>query len=144
MNVYFHKPAISQPIVVKMLEAACACAQDLGTSVNVAIVDDGGNLKGFIRMDDAPLLSGEIAQNKAYSASAFGMPTSQWYPMLEKNPALLHGIVHTNRLTIFAGGLPILIEGRVAGGIGVSGGTGEQDELCAKAGLAELETYLRS
>ncbi|HZG70388.1 MAG TPA: heme-binding protein [Chondromyces sp.] len=135
MNVFYQKPAITREIVMKMLDAACEQATKLGVPVNVAITDDGGNVKGFVRMDGAPLLSSEIAQNKAYTASAFGIATSEWYPLIEKEPPLLHGIVHTNRLTIFEGGIPIYINGQLAGGIGVSGGTAEQDGLCAAKAL---------
>lgn len=142
MNVYYQKPAITREIVMKMLDAACEQASELGIAVNVAVMDDGGNLKGFIRMDGAPLLSSEIAQNKAYTASAFGLPTSEWYPLIQKEPALFHGIVHTNRLTIFEGGLPIYIDGQIAGGIGVSGGSAEQDGLCAAKALEVLNQSL--
>nr|WP_067933385.1 heme-binding protein [Alicyclobacillus kakegawensis] len=135
------KPVITRAVVMKMLQAACDEAEAMGIAVNVAVMDDGGNLRGFIRMDGAPLLSSEIAQNKAYTASAFGIPTQQWYARIEKNPALLHGIVHTPRLTIFAGGLPLYVEEYLVGGIGVSGGTGEQDEACAKRAVVEFERH---
>lgn len=125
-----------------MMEAACRKAEELGVKINVAIADDGGNLKGFMRMDDAPLLSMEISQNKAYTAAAFGISTSEWYPMIKDEPELLHGIVHTNRLTIFGGGIPIVIDGQLAGGIGVSGGTAEQDSLCAESALNVLKQNL--
>lgn len=125
-----------------MMEAACRKAEELGIKINVAIADDGGNLKGFMRMDDAPLLSMEISQNKAYTAAAFGISTSEWYPMIKDEPELLHGIVHTNRLTIFGGGIPIVIDGQLAGGIGVSGGTAEQDSLCAESALNVLKQNL--
>ncbi|WP_281172569.1 GlcG/HbpS family heme-binding protein [Aneurinibacillus terranovensis] len=142
MNVFYEKPVITQQIVMNMLNAACQKAEDLGVRVNVSIVDDGGNLKGFIRMDGAPLLSLEISRNKAYTASAFGISTSEWYPMIQNEPSLLHGIVHTRRLTIFGGGVPMYIDDHLVGGIGVSGGSEEEDILCAETALTVLTEML--
>jgi uncharacterized protein GlcG (DUF336 family) len=142
VKVYYEKPALTFEVVLKMIEAACEQAKQLGIAVNVAVMDDGGNLKGFVRMDGAPLMSSEIAQNKAYTASSFGFATSEWYPRIEKKPELLHGIVHTNRLTIFGGGLPIYIGEHLVGGIGVSGGTGQQDIMCAEKALEVLRRLL--
>ena len=133
MKVFYEKPSITREIVMKMLDAACAKAEQLGVAVNVSVVDEGANLKGFVRMDGAPLLSSGISQNKAYSAAAFGIPTSEWYPIIEKEPALLHGIVHTDRLTVFEGGIPLYINNQLAGGVGVSGGSAEQDGMIAAA-----------
>lgn len=142
MKVFYEKPSITREIVMKMLDAACKKAEDLGVAVNVAVVDEGANLKGFVRMDGAALLSSEIAQNKAYTAAAFGIPTSEWYPLIEKEPSLLHGIVHTNRLTVFEGGIPLYINNQIAGGIGVSGGSAEQDGQIAAAGVEVLNQLL--
>lgn len=142
MKAFYKKISVSEKMVMKMMEAACRKAEKLGIKINVAIVDDGGNLKGFMRMDDAPLLSMDISQNKAYTAAAFGISTSEWYPMIKDEPELLHGIVHTNRLTIFGGGIPIVIDGQLAGGIGVSGGTAEQDTRCAESALNVLKQNL--
>jgi len=144
MKFYTEKPVLTQQIVMRMLEAACEYANEKGIAVNIAISDDGGNLKGFIRMDGAPLLSTEISQNKSYTAAAFGIPTEDWYPLIKDEPSLLHGIVHTKRLTIFGGGLPIYIGKHLAGGIGVSGGTAQEDIQCAEHALAVLKHYLEA
>lgn len=117
-----------------MIEGARVQAQTLGIAVNIAVVDMAGHLKAFDRMDGAPLLSIEIAQNKAYTAVAFGLPTAAWYPLIAQEPALLYGIVHTPRLVIFAGGIPLVLENMVVGGIGVSGGSAEEDQAIAEAG----------
>lgn len=122
-----------------MLKAICDKADELGIKINAAIVDEGANLKAFMRMDEAALLSSEIAQNKAYTAAAFGKATDEWYDLIKDEPALLTGIVHTNKLVIFGGGIPLRYNGVVVGGIGVSGGTSEEDVICAKAGLEVFE-----
>jgi uncharacterized protein GlcG (DUF336 family) len=142
MKVFYEKPSITREIVMKMLDAACAKAEQLGIAVNVSVVDEGANLKGFVRMDGAPLLSSGISQNKAYTAAAFGIPTSKWYPLIEKEPALLHGIVHTDRLTVFEGGIPLYINEQLAGGVGVSGGSAEQDGMIAAAAVEILNQSL--
>jgi uncharacterized protein GlcG (DUF336 family) len=90
-------------------------------------------------MDRAPLLCIRIAQDKAFSVAAFGgLPTAEWWRLLESEPALLHGIVKTDRLVIFGGGVPLVSEGRMIGGIGVSGGSSEQDVRIAEAGAAAV------
>ncbi|MEH7253624.1 heme-binding protein [Neobacillus niacini] len=79
------KYAISNELAKKMIDATEQKAKELGITVNITIVDDGGNLVSFSRMDHAPLLSVGISQNKAYTAIAFGKPTSEWYPMIKMN-----------------------------------------------------------
>ena len=143
-NLLYQKYAITQSLALKILEAITNKAEELEIKINAAVVDEGANLKAFIRMDEAALLSSEIAQNKAYTAAAFGKPTHEWYPMIKDEPALLTGIVHTNKLVIFGGGIPLTVNGIIAGGIGVSGGTSEEDVQCAQAGLAVFEKELSS
>lgn len=138
MEAIHEKPTLPQRMALHMLMAACEKAKEMGIKVSVAICDDGGNLKAFSRVDGASLLSVEISQNKAYTAAASGRPTADWYPLIEKDPALLHGIVHTNRLTIFGGGLPIYIQEKLVGGIGVSGASSQEDVHCAEAALSVL------
>nr|WP_134700607.1 heme-binding protein [Ammoniphilus sp. YIM 78166] len=139
MEAYIQKKTITSELSSKMAEAAVKRASQLGIKINVAILDDGGQLVHFHRMDQAPILSIEIAQNKAYTAVAFGLPTHEWYPLIQKEPPLREGIVHTPRLVIFGGGFPIKIEGDVIGGIGVSGGSTEEDIACCLAALSLIE-----
>jgi glc operon protein GlcG len=138
MEIVRRADTLTEAAAWRMIEAAREQAQKLGIAVNIAVVDAGAELLAFSRMDGAPLLSGEIARNKAYTAVAFGRPTADWYPMIANEPALLHGIVHTPRLIIFGGGLPVRVNGAVVGGIGVSGGSAEQDVACAQAGLQAI------
>ena len=116
-------------------DSAAARAQALGVPTNIAVVDLAGALLAFARLDGAPLLSGEIAQDKAYTVAAFnGVPTHAWFAMIEAEPALREGIVHRDRLVIFAGGVPVTVGGTLVGAVGVSGGTAEQDREIAEAG----------
>ncbi|WP_332633548.1 GlcG/HbpS family heme-binding protein [Halalkalibacter flavus] len=129
------KSVLSQQMVMNMLNKAIQRAAELDIKISVAVVDDGGNLMGFIRMNGAKLIPGNIAQNKAYTAAGFGIPTGDWYERIKDKPALLHGMVHTDKMTIFSGGQPIYDGDDLIGGIGVSGGSQEQDNDCALAAL---------
>ncbi len=120
------------------LQAAVAHAQGLGIAINVAICDIGGTLAGFLRMPGAFLHSVEIAIDKAYTSASFGFPTAMWKEVLANDEVLRMGLAERPRLVIFGGGLPIVHNGVRIGGIGVSGGSAEQDEECAKAGLAAI------
>jgi uncharacterized protein GlcG (DUF336 family) len=86
-----------------MVEAAVAKAIALGVSENVAVLDDGGNLKAFARMDGAPILSIQIAQNKAYTA-LFGLATQDFFNYIQTDPSLLAGIPQLARVAAYGGG----------------------------------------
>lgn len=136
MEKFREKKTITLEMAQEMINATVKKGKEIGVNVNIAIVDDGGHLVSFGRMDGAPLLSIEIATNKAYTAIAFGLPTHDWHPLIAEEPALREGIVHTPRLVIFGGGFPIKVGDQIIGGIGVSGGSAEEDMACAQAGLA--------
>ena len=129
---------ISPEAASTALKATVEHAQKLGIAINVAITDSSGVLAGFLRMPGAFLHSIDIAIDKAYTSASFGFPTSQWLNILEGDPALKAGLPLRPRLVIFGGGLPIVENGTRIGGIGVSGGSAEQDEECARAGLKAI------
>jgi len=120
-----------------VLEAARSKARQIGVAMNIAVVDEGSNLVAFARMDGAWLGSIDIAQNKAYTARAFDMPTIDLAPLAQPGGPL-YGIEASNHglVIVFAGGIPLLSDGRVVGAIGVSGGAVEQDQAVAEAGVA--------
>ncbi|BCO26139.1 hypothetical protein MIZ03_1019 [Rhodoferax lithotrophicus] len=121
------------------VRASVAHAASLGIRINVAVVDSGGNLAAFLRMPGAFLHSIDIAIDKAYTAASFGLPTSQWHAALQQHSdAVREGIVRRPRFVGFGGGLPMVENGQRIGGIGVSGGSEEQDEACAQAGLSAI------
>jgi len=123
----------------RAIAAALEAADSIGVKVCIAVCDGGGNPVASVRMDGAPLLSLDIATNKAWTVTQFnGMPTSQWWSVIEDEPSLVHGITHTPRLVVFGGGEPIAIGGAVAGAVGVSGGSSQQDAAIAGAGAAAV------
>ncbi len=117
------------------LEAAMKKAQELKTKMDIAIVDAGANLKGFIRMDEAWLGSIDIAHKKARTARYFNMNTGE-LGKLSQPGGPLYAIEHSNEgLITFPGGVPIKnAQGEVIGAIGVSGSTVEHDHAVAEAG----------
>jgi glc operon protein GlcG len=125
----------------RVAEAAIAAATSKDVAACIAICDPSGSPILTLRMDGAPRLSAEVALNKAYTVAVFnGMPTHDWWPLLADDPALAHGFPHTDRLVVFAGGVPVHVDGAVVGAIGVSGGSSQQDREIAEAGVAAVGT----
>jgi glc operon protein GlcG len=122
----------------RALDAAMRAANSLGVPVCIAVSDRAGHLVAYARMDGAPLLSGEIAQDKAYTVAAFGLPTHEWFDLIKDELSLLHGIVKTDRLIVFGGGVPIHADGDLVGAVGVSGGSADQDRQIAEAGATAI------
>jgi uncharacterized protein GlcG (DUF336 family) len=119
-----------------MVNAAVAKARELGVAENVAILDDGGNLKAFIRMDGAPIPTIEMAQSKAYTA-LLGVSTQDFFNFIQADPSLLAGIPTLSRIAAWGGGFPIKVNGELVGAIGVSGAPTVQNDIdCASAALA--------
>ena len=121
----------------EIIAAGEAKAEEIGQPSNIAVVDVGGDLIAHVRMDGALLGSIDISINKAFTARAFDLPTGE----LAKDAGpgdQFYGIQASNhgRVMIFAGGVPIKSLGRVVGAVGVSGGTGEQDQAVADAAAA--------
>ncbi|HET6997625.1 MAG TPA: heme-binding protein [Solirubrobacterales bacterium] len=120
-----------------VVDAAAEKATAIGVPMNVAVVDAGNNLTAFVRQDGAWLGSIDIAQGKAYTARAFDMPTRDLVPAVQPGGSL-YGIEVSNQghLIVFPGGIPIVAGEEIVGAIGVSGGSVEQDQEVAEAGVA--------
>lgn len=120
-----------------IIQAAQEKAREIGQPMNVAVVDNGRQLKAFARMEDAWLGSIDIAIDKAFTAVSFLMPTSDLADMTQPGQPL-YGLETTNngRVVNFAGGIPLMRGDDIAGAVGVSGGTPDQDHQVAEAGLA--------
>lgn len=115
-------------------------AREQNMRVVTAVADEGGNIRLLRSMDGAYLGSADVAANKAYTSVAFQMST-QTLSVLARPDGPLYGIQHTNggRIVIFGGGEPLLADGVLIGGLGVSGGTAEQDTALAAYGASLLK-----
>lgn len=123
----------------RVIQAGIAKAKEIGSPSNIAVADAGGNLLAFARMQDAWLGSIDIAINKAFTSRAFDIPTKQLAGFAQPGQQF-YGIHVSNhaRVMIFAGGLPLKSGDKVVGAVGVSGGTGEQDQQIVEAAAAAL------
>src|SRR5690349_11606279 len=119
----------------RVIDAAERKAQEIGQPMNIAVVDAGGNLVAFARMEKAWIGSIDIAINKAWTARAFDIETKQLAELSQSGDQFF-GIHASNRgrVMIFAGGVPLKRGDEVVGAIGVSGGMGKQDQAVAEAG----------
>lgn len=127
------RPALklTHEAALRLLRHAADAAAAMGVPQVIAVVDDGCNLLGFLRMDGSRVLSVESAQRKAMTAATTGQPTGGMATDLEVRLAL----ATSGRMTNLKGGLPIIVDGQVVGGIGVGSGTGNQDVEIAAAAL---------
>ena len=135
------KPFLTLKTAKAMAEAADKKATDIGVKVHIAIVDDGGNLKYYLRQDGAPLVAEKISQMKAFTAVAMEKSTAE---VGEVSKAETPGIELVPNLIKFGGGIPIRnSKGQILGGIGVSGASKEDDAACAQAGLDAVKALLK-
>ena len=123
----------------RIISAAEEKAGQMGQPMNIAVMDAGRNLVAFHRMDGAWVASTDIAIDKAFTSAGRGLTTRKIGEMAQPGQPLF-GINTTNggRIVIFAGGIPLTRDGEVVGAIGVSGGTVDEDEEVANAGVAAL------
>jgi uncharacterized protein GlcG (DUF336 family) len=134
----FNKPSISNESALAIIAKAKEEAAAIGINVCVAVVDESGILKAFERMDGAALVTVASSQDKAYTAVGFGLASKSWYGMIKDDPALLHGVpAAMDRLVIFGGGVPLVVDGSLVGAVGVGGGSHHQDhDIADKASKA--------
>ncbi|TPG32993.1 GlcG/HbpS family heme-binding protein [Mycolicibacterium hodleri] len=121
----------------RIVEAAHAEAVERSILVSTAVVDAGGHLVAFGRMDGAEIAGPVLAIDKAYTAVANSVSTAE-LAVLAAPGGELFGLHATGggRFVIFGGGVPIVVDGRIVGGVGVSGASAEDDAACAEAGVA--------
>jgi uncharacterized protein GlcG (DUF336 family) len=123
----------------RIIATATRRAEEIGQPMNIAVVCAGGHLLAFERMENAWLGSVDIAIKKAWTSRAFDIETKTLGTFSQSGDQFF-GIHASNdgKVMIFAGGVPLLQDGKVVGAIGVSGGTGDQDQAVAEAGAKAL------
>ena len=122
----------------KVAAPALAEATKNNWTMAVAIVDPAGILVYYEKLDNTQLGSAEVAVEKARSATLFKRPTKAWQDTLAAGGAGLR-VLQINGVVAVEGGVPLVIDGKIVGAIGVSGGTSDQDGQCAKAGADALK-----
>jgi uncharacterized protein GlcG (DUF336 family) len=138
MPATFDRKSITLEAAQTVISGAAQKAQEMGVPMAIAVVDPDGTLKAFSRMDGAALLAVRVAQQKAWTAISFSLPTHGLWDFIKDDPPLLHSLPHQEDMILFGGGYPIKLDGQVIGGVGVSGGHYSQDQECAEAGLGAI------
>jgi uncharacterized protein GlcG (DUF336 family) len=134
---------ITLALAARMTQAAVARAAEIGALVSAAVVDQGGHLVHFQRMDEAEIAGPTLAVDKAYTAVAHRIETAELGPLTQPGGDLW-GLPANGggRYVVFGGGVPCWHDGLVVGAVGVSGGTAGEDVECARAGHAVYESFL--
>ncbi len=127
-------------IADELINKAMKKANEINVPMVLAVVDEGGNLIQYRRMEGSLLVSVDVAQGKAYTALALNMPTGEVAKIIGPGGPI-YGMEATNhgKIVAFGGGFPIYHEGKLIGGFGVSGGSVEEDVMCASYALENTE-----
>ncbi|MDB5979488.1 MAG: hypothetical protein JWQ69_503 [Pseudomonas sp.] len=132
---------LSLPMVNRALTAALSYARDRGLHVSVAVVDAGGHLLGFSRIPGASLHSIDIAQDKAWTAVSFSMPTCSLANLMRHaDEHVRRCLISRPRMVPMGGAFPLMLGHKLLGAIGVSGASEEQDVGCATAGYDAIRS----
>ena len=134
-NTPYGAPVTAQRAQAAM-QAAAAEAAKRGWSLNIAVADSGGNLVSFLRMDGAQLASIAISEHKARAAVKFRRPTRVFEDAVQTKDSKY--VLSLDDVIASRGGIPLVEDGHIIGGIGCSGGTGSQDEVACTAGAATI------
>ena len=134
MNVQYIELGQAQQLVAAALRAA----EVQGVPVTVAVTDPAGHLVALARMDGARYFAVEAATRKAMTAGGFRVPTHGLAEWAAKDAGFASAVVGSSTLTLLPGGLPVTLQGEVVGGLGIAGGTGEQDQAIGEAAIAAL------
>lgn len=129
---------VNLELAKKILAGAEANARSQNLPMAIAVVDNAGQLVAFTRMDNTQTASVAIAQDKAVSAAMYRRPTKVFQDVLAAGGVGLRVLTLRNANAV-EGGIPIVVDGKVMGAVGVSGGSSEQDGVVAAAGLAAMK-----
>ena len=130
-------PSLNLTQAQAVMNAALACAKEHQWPMVIAVVDTAGWLLAFQRMDNAQYGSVDVAQGKARTAVLFKRPTKAFDALIEQGGRGVRTVTMPNMVAL-EGGIPLVVNGQVVGGLGISGMTSEQDQVVAEAGAAAL------
>lgn len=137
-------PKITLDDAKLILRGAEKKAREIEVDMDIAVVDDGGNLLAFFRMDGAKITSIDVAINKAFTAAGTRKGTHEYAEIAGAGkPAFGIHVSNRGRFMIFGGGLPIFVDGHIVGGVGCSSGSVDEDRIVAQAGIDTLLGHLK-
>lgn len=133
------RPTMPAEVSRRLVDTAISRAASRSTPVTVVTVDESGVIKELYRMDGAPLVSVQTAWNKAYAAAAIGMPPDDFYSAIESDGAAVASFATRPGMALIGGGLPVVVDGWVAGAVGVAGAmSAAEDRQIAEAAVGEV------
>lgn len=138
MNTFVTHYFIGSEVASKLAQAAIDHALRMGVDVCATVCDPGGHPVALLRTDHVRPPAIGFATDKAYTAATLHTSTQDLHERAASRPALAMGLANRERILVFPGGLPIYAEGKLIGGIGVSGATDSEDVECARAALTAL------
>lgn len=136
INQSFSVTSITAQAARALIAEAFLAAKEIGIEVTIAVTDNAGHLKAFERADKAAFLTIDVAIDKAWTAASFGIPTHTWTAIVQNE--VVAQLAHRPRLVAVGGGCPVMENGVVIGGIGISGGNALQDQQVAEIALKAL------
>jgi uncharacterized protein GlcG (DUF336 family) len=140
VSAVVNRPSISNAAVRHVLRAGRAQAEALGLVVSIAVVDQGGVLMGFIRLDGASIGSVDVAIDKAFTvvSAGFGVGTGELFNFVKDDASLVVGLAARGRNAFIGGGSPLTVDGVLVGAVGVAGGHYSDDMKVAEAAVAGI------
>jgi glc operon protein GlcG len=138
MEITAPRATLTVEAVMALLEGSLAYARELGKPVYVAVMDSSARLVGLVGSEAAPRICSAVAQQKAFTSVAMGMPSAAFKAMLDAVPDEREIFLGQDGYIAAAGGLPVVVDGLVVGAVGVSGAGQGEDAACAQAGLASI------
>ena len=131
--------SLNSATALRLVKAGCDYAVKQGWHVAIAVTDQAGHLAAFCRTDGAPVACATIAQDKAYTAASFQANTRELAENLQNEaPRVVDNLTACDRMSLFGGGVPVILSGEVVGAIGVSGSSEKGDEACANAAINDV------
>ncbi len=137
MEIAESRPTLTAEAVLGLLQGGMGRAAEMGKAVYVAVMDSTGRLVGLVGSEKAPPICAAVAQQKAYTAVSMRMATEAFVKMLEAVPHERDIFLGQGYIAA-AGGLPVTVDGQVAGAVAVSGAGQAEDAECARAALAAI------
>ena len=132
--------ALTLALAEQFIAACKQKAQNQGWQMSFVVVDVAGNPVASARMDGARWMTAGIAQSKAFTAATFKRSSKEVGELAQARPQLIDNVINIvgRPLLLAGGGLPLIVDGELIGGVGASGGTEDEDVECAQAGLAAI------